>query len=185
MKHRLAIVLGFAIVMLHGCASDPTRPDADDGTRADRAGAPAAEARGAWIDGVWVEDAAPGEGSQIHPLEDPESSLAQRVVYFPFDSSELSVEDRALLAAHARFLAAHPKVSIILEGHTDERGSREYNLALGERRGVSVQQVLLLNGVSRDQLQVISFGEERPVAMGGNERAWSLNRRVELLYSGH
>lgn len=119
------------------------------------------------------------------PLDDPASPLAKRVFYFPFDSSEVSAADREAIDAHARFLAANPRVSVVVEGHADERGSREYNLALGERRAKSIEQLLNLQGPRREQMQVISFGEERPAAMGHDEEAWRLNRRVELLYSGY
>lgn len=118
-------------------------------------------------------------------LEDPNSPLAKRVFYFGLDSSTLSPEDRNVIAAHARYLSAHPKVTVVLEGHTDERGSREYNIALGERRARAVEQLLLVQGVPSSQVQIISFGEERPVALGHNEAAWRLNRRVEFLYSGY
>lgn len=120
-----------------------------------------------------------------NPLEDPNSPLAQRVFYFAYDSYEVSPEDREKLAEHAAFLAKHPEISVVVEGHTDERGSREYNLALGERRAKAVERLLLLQGASKSQIQVISFGEERPVALGHDESAWHLNRRVELLYSGY
>ena len=120
----------------------------------------------------------------IYPLNDPNSPLSQRVVYFDFDSSEVSTADRNIISAHAEYLANHPNVAVILEGHTDERGSREYNIALGERRARAVQQLMLLQGVAQKQIQVISFGEERPVALGHDEASWHLNRRVEILYSG-
>jgi peptidoglycan-associated lipoprotein len=121
----------------------------------------------------------------IKALNDPASPLSKRVLYFELDSSQISNEDREIIAAHARFLAAHPDISIVLEGHADERGTREYNLALGERRAKAVQQLLVLQGVDPKQVQVISFGEERPVALDHNESAWRLNRRVEILYSGY
>jgi len=121
----------------------------------------------------------------IKALNDPASPLSKRVLYFDLDSSQISDEDREIIAAHARFLAAHPDISIVLEGHADERGTREYNLALGERRAKAVQQLLVLQGVDPRQVQVISFGEERPVALDHNESAWRLNRRVEILYSGY
>lgn len=117
-------------------------------------------------------------------LEDPNSPLAKRVFYFDLDSSSLSPEDREVIAAHAKYLSMHPEVSVVLEGHADERGSREYNIALGERRAKAVEQLLYVQGVSPSQVQVISFGEERPVALDHNEAAWRLNRRVEILYSG-
>ncbi len=118
-------------------------------------------------------------------LEDPNSLLAKRVFYFDLDSSSLSTEDRDVVAAHANYLSMHPKVSVVLEGHADERGSREYNIALGERRAKAIEQLLFVQGVSPSQVQVISFGEERPVALDHNEAAWRLNRRVEILYSGY
>ena len=93
-------------------------------------------------------------------------------------------EDRPIIEAHAGYLAAHPNARVILEGHTDERGSREYNLALGERRSIAVRQMMTVLGVSPDQIQVVSYGEEKPAAEGHDEEAWRLNRRVEITYPG-
>lgn len=117
-------------------------------------------------------------------LNDPSSPLSNRVVYFDYDSDVVRPEDRETLQAHGAYLAKHPNLTVRLEGHTDERGSREYNLALGERRALSVRQILMLQGASIDQFQVTSFGEERPAEEGSNEYAWSQNRRVELKYMG-
>ena len=117
-------------------------------------------------------------------LDDPSSPLSNRVVYFEYDSSSVRPEDQATLQAHAAYLADHPNVKVRLEGHTDERGSREYNLALGERRALSIRQILTLQGASVDQFQVTSFGEERPAVDGSGESAWSQNRRVEIVYIG-
>jgi len=126
------------------------------------------------------------EGRPINEaLNDKNSVLSKRVFYFDFNSSELSESDREALKAHARLLSENPDMSVVLEGHADERGSREYNLALGERRAKAIEEILNLQGVGKDQIQVISFGEERPVALGHDEEAWRLNRRVELLYSGY
>ena len=134
------------------------------------------------------EDAAGGDGSSSSEMplsgDDAQGMLSKRVIYFEFDSSVVQQEYKEVLAAHAENVAAHPDISIVLEGHADERGTREYNIALGERRAKAVQQLLTVQGVAQKQLQVISFGEERPVALGHDESAWSLNRRVELLYSG-
>lgn len=118
-------------------------------------------------------------------LSDPDTPLAKRVFYFDFNSSELSAEDRAALSFHARFMNEYPNVALVLEGHADERGSREYNLALGERRAKAIERILRLEGIAPEQAQVISFGEERPVALGHDDESWRLNRRVELLYSGY
>jgi len=126
-----------------------------------------------------------GASLDITSLNDPNSPLSQRVLYFDLDSSQIKEEDRDVIAVHADFLAAHPDVSVVLEGHADERGSREYNIALGEKRAKTVKQLMTLQGVTESQIQVISFGEERPVALGHDSSAWNLNRRVEILYTGY
>ncbi len=118
-------------------------------------------------------------------LNDPNTPLSKRTFYFEFNSAELSAADRDALATHARFMNEVREVSVVLEGHADERGSREYNLALGERRAKVIERVLTLQGVAREQIQVISFGEERPQALDHDEESWRLNRRVQLLYSGY
>ena len=104
------------------------------------------------------------------------------VIYFEFDSSEIRSEFNGMLATHARYLASSPDVSIRLEGHADERGSREYNIGLGERRAQAVRQLLMLQGVSTAQVSTVSYGEERPAAFGSDEASYSQNRRVELVY---
>lgn len=108
--------------------------------------------------------------------------LTKRRVYFAFDSSAVDDESRAIIEAHAAYLAANKNIKVVLEGHADERGSREYNLALGERRAQGVERMMKLLGVSADRIKTVSYGEEKPVAMDHNEAAWALNRRVEILY---
>jgi peptidoglycan-associated lipoprotein len=109
------------------------------------------------------------------------SQLAQHIVYFDYDSSDIKPEGEAVVAAFARYLTANPTAKVRLEGNTDERGTREYNIALGERRGQSVARALQAAGVSASQLSVTSYGEERPVALGHDEASYSQNRRVELI----
>ena len=111
-------------------------------------------------------------------------ALSKRVIYFDFDSSDVTSEAREVISAHAQNLSQNANMSVVLEGHADERGTREYNVALGEQRAKAVKQLLVIQGVQGSQVKVISFGEERPAAVGHDESAWSLNRRVELLYSG-
>ncbi len=108
--------------------------------------------------------------------------LAKRVVHFDYDSSELSSEDYQTLQGHAQFLVANANSRVALTGHTDERGTREYNMALGERRAKAVQSFLLTNGVQPQQLEAVSYGKEMPVNPGHTEEAWKENRRVELNY---
>nr|WP_269530718.1 peptidoglycan-associated lipoprotein Pal [Algiphilus aromaticivorans] len=106
----------------------------------------------------------------------------ENTVYFEFDSSDLSREGRSTVEKHADFLTRNPDVRVRLEGHTDERGTREYNIGLGERRAQAVARVLTARGVSSDQFSVVSYGEERPAVSGSNEEAWAKNRRVEIVY---
>jgi peptidoglycan-associated lipoprotein len=106
----------------------------------------------------------------------------QAVVYFAFDSSEISAQSATVLNQHASLLSSNPGASVLVAGHTDERGSREYNIALGERRAQSTSAYLAAQGVAASNIQVISYGEERPVAAGSTEQAYEQNRRAELSY---
>lgn len=117
-----------------------------------------------------------------HPLDDPNSLLAKRTIYFNFDESVILESDKPILEAHAEYLSQNPGAAVTLEGHTDERGTREYNLALGERRAISARQFMSLLGASGQQMRTLSYGEERPAALGDNEEAWALNRRVVIIY---
>jgi peptidoglycan-associated lipoprotein len=122
-----------------------------------------------------------GGGALGNP-NDPNSPLYERIVYFEYDSSQLSPQYQAVVSNHARYLAATPSASISLEGHTDERGTREYNLALGERRAQAIGDLMMLDGASANQLQTLTYGEERAADMGTGEAAWAANRRVEIVY---
>lgn len=115
-------------------------------------------------------------------IDDPASPLSRRVIYFEFDSSEVRAEDRETLAAHAAYLAANSEVTVTLEGHGDERGSREYNIGLGDRRAQSVRRQLEFQGALPSQINIVSYGEEKPVDFGHDEGAWAQNRRVEIVY---
>lgn len=105
------------------------------------------------------------------------------VIYFAFDSSEVSNEDTDTIAGHATVMSGNMRINVRLEGHADERGSREYNIGLGERRAQAVRRLLLLQGVSAGQISTVSFGEERPHATGSSESAYAQNRRVEIAYT--
>ena len=136
-------------------------------------------------------DAGSMEGSPIgqasgpyarEAIYDPDSPLRQRIFYFDFDNSTVPTEYINVLAEHGVYLASNPDVRVRVEGHTDERGSREYNIALGERRAQAVQKALLYQGAAPNMIEVISYGEEKPAAYGQNEESWAKNRRVELIY---
>lgn len=120
--------------------------------------------------------------SSLDPLDDPKNQLSVRIIYFEYDSSDIRSEFRPAIEAHAAYLAANPGKIVTLEGHADERGSREYNLALGERRAQSVKRQLSLLGASAGQIRTVSYGEERPQFDGHDESAWAENRRVVIIY---
>ena len=116
-------------------------------------------------------------------LAQAEGALANRTIYFEYDSAALTDESIAILETHGSFIAGNGEVTVRLEGHADERGSREYNIALGDRRAQSVRRVLLFQGAATDQIDTVSYGEEQPVDAGHTEEAWAKNRRVELIYT--
>lgn len=138
-------------------------------------------------------DNTPPPATDTHPMDnggrytrdslDTDSCLRQRVVYFDLDQSQIKPEFQAQIACHAEYLRQFPDARVTLEGNTDERGSREYNLGLGERRGNAVQGALSAAGASSSQLNVTSYGEERPVCRQHDESCWSKNRRVEIVYT--
>jgi peptidoglycan-associated lipoprotein len=124
-----------------------------------------------------------GSAMDGQPLNgDPNSPFSIRTIYFEYDSVTINSEGQSALNAHAEYLSLNQDKMIIVEGHTDEKGTREYNLSLGERRGKAVADFLVASGVPGQQIEVRSYGEENPVALEHNEAAWQLNRRVELLY---
>jgi peptidoglycan-associated lipoprotein len=187
--NKTAIVVIPALLML-GCGTKGEVQEEGAAAGQPTTGAPA---EGAATSGVGaggaVSGEAMGEGAKGapsaftgDPLDDPNSLLAKRVVYFDFDKSDIKDEFRDTIAAHAAYLASHPNVTISLEGHCDERGTREYNIALGERRANAVQRMLTLQGVAASQINTISYGEERPAALGHDEDAWAMNRRAEFIY---
>jgi peptidoglycan-associated lipoprotein len=166
-------LLTAAILTLTACNRGNTVPEDTTAT----------EANGA--DGGFSTDRQGGDGGSIteSPLEAEQRRLMQQlVVYFDYDDAEILPEFNALLQAHGQFLARNPNSQLRLEGHADERGSREYNIGLGERRAQSVRRILMLQGAAQSQLTTVSYGEERPAQSGSDDEAWRLNRRVELVY---
>jgi len=182
MKARLLLVL-VAACLLAACASTGEKSGGaaveDRSTTATESGA----AGGGGEQGqAQTYGAGEDSASGFSELNEPGSILSTRTIYFDYDSSNIKPEFQNVVQAHAEFLADHPDVTVSLEGHADERGSREYNLALGERRARAVKQQMVLLGANADQLRVVSYGEERPAVEGHDEYAWSRNRRVEIVY---
>jgi peptidoglycan-associated lipoprotein len=173
MRWLPVLMIAVCALWLDGCAKKPTTvPGSGD----------AAESR----EGTGAEgEGQVGEGSELPGVgtgasRGPEG--AANVIYFDFDSSEIRSEFGPVINAHARHLAAAGATQIRLEGHTDERGSREYNIALAERRAQAVRRALMLQGAGDKQLTTVSYGEERPAVQGSDESAYDKNRRVELVY---
>ncbi|MCK5831812.1 MAG: peptidoglycan-associated lipoprotein Pal [Methylococcales bacterium] len=117
-------------------------------------------------------------------FSDPTNPLSKGVIYFMYDSSQVRQDFIPVIAAHSKYLQSHPSQHIILEGHADERGSREYNIALGEQRAKSIFRMMKMQGVNSNQLEIVSYGEEKPEAEGMDEASWQQNRRVEVDYQG-
>ena len=116
------------------------------------------------------------------PLNDPSSLLAKRVIYYPTDVDTISEQDKLIVQAHAEYMAKRPNLTVRLEGNADERGSSEYNLALGQRRADGVKKMLLMGGVREGQIESVSYGEEKPKGRTHDESSWSQNRRTDLNY---
>jgi peptidoglycan-associated lipoprotein len=149
-------------------------------------GATAGAADGSGVNGTAMA-ATPGTAAYATlrvPPKDAASPLAKRTIYFDYDSATIKDEFQSIIQAHAEFLKLSKEAKTVLQGHTDERGSRDYNLALGQRRAESVQQALILLGVDAMKLESVSLGEEKPVKDGHDESAWAQNRRVEIYYQG-
>ena len=125
----------------------------------------------------------PHDYTDSRNFDNPESLLSKRVIYFDFDKSTVRPEFRGIVSAHAAYAAANSSARVTLEGHADERGTREYNLGLGERRGNAVSGLMSAQGSRSSQLTVVSYGEERPTCRVSDDECWSQNRRVEIVYT--
>jgi peptidoglycan-associated lipoprotein len=174
MKSAWKLILAMAIALsLAACKTAPKaepeaqpEPEAPTTTGVDTRGAPDAR-----------------DYTDSRNFDNPESLLSKRVIYFDFDKSTVRPEFRGIVSAHAAYAASHGTARITLEGHADERGTREYNLGLGERRGNAVSGLMSAQGAMGNQISVVSYGEERPTCRVSDEECWSLNRRVEIVYT--
>ena len=164
----LVVVLGLSVA---ACGGKKAVKGDDSGAVVDERGASASGVG----DGTGASGQALGAEAAMAAL------LSQNKVYFEFDSSAVSPDSREVIEAHAQYLLDNPGINVVLEGHADERGTREYNLALGERRGNAVADIITAYGVGLNRIEVISYGEERPEALGSDEAAWAQNRRVVIL----
>lgn len=169
MKKQLIISI-VLVNLLAACASEKPKEAAPAPAPAPKAEAPKAAP-------------APAPKAEVDPLNDPNSILAGRSTYYPFDVSVVQEEDKPLVQAHAKYLSEHPNRKVRLEGNCDERGSNEYNLGLGQRRADGVNKMLALGGAKAEQLESVSYGEEKPRCTDHNEACWKQNRRTDLNYT--
>jgi peptidoglycan-associated lipoprotein len=184
--NRLLVICVLSGLLMVGCATkdEGIQNQTDSGVISDQQSNGSDATTGTPIAGSDAQTSAIADDSLTvqQMLDEPDSPLATRVIYFDYDSAKVSDDSLGVLEAHGNFIASNGNVSVRLEGHTDERGSREYNIALGDRRAQSVRRILLFQGASSDQLETISYGEERPAVLGHDDAAWAKNRRVELVY---
>jgi peptidoglycan-associated lipoprotein len=185
---RKLFVAAIAAVFLAGCASQETQPEApiDDkgAATASAGGATTSGIGGTGVGGTTASGGAVGTGAGGSPLRDPANILSKRTVYFDYDSFVVKDEFRPLVEAHARYLVANRGTRMIIQGNTDERGSREYNIALGQKRADAVKRVMTLLGAQEAQIESVSFGKEKPKNAGHDESAWAENRRGDIVYAG-
>jgi peptidoglycan-associated lipoprotein len=178
MNKILFAAMAVAIVTaLAGCSTQPTAPVDDKSTT----GTPdAATTPGATTSGTTT----PGVTGAMSPLKDPNNILSKRSVYFEYDSFVVEDKYKAQIEAHARYMTANRSAKVTLQGNTDERGSREYNIALGQKRADAVKRAMTLQGVQEIAIETVSFGKEKPRREGHDEASWAENRRVDIIYFG-
>ncbi len=185
MNRTVLVWIAVLMTALTGaCSSHKAHPTPNASTNsavpADQSGATGAADQNAAANAANAAAVANGSAPGV---EGPVGGLLDsKTIYFDFDSSQIKSDYNAILAAHAKYLSSNPSVRVRLEGNTDERGTREYNIGLGERRAQVVRQALMLQGVADAQITTVSYGEERPAVTGHAEAAWSKNRRVEIVY---
>ena len=175
------LVAAAMAALLAGCSTQPAAPVEDQSAAA----AAAAAKDGAATSGTTtsgVSGSATGTGA--NPLKDPNNILSKRSIYFEYDSFVVEDKYKAQIDAHAKYLSANRSAKVTLQGHTDERGSREYNIALGQKRADAVKRAMTLMGVQDVVIETVSYGKEKPKREGHDEAAWAENRRVDIVYFG-
>ena len=182
MRKLHLFLIALIATALVGCSTTPTTeaPVVDKTGTGAAAGAPGAETAGAGAGGV----SGSSTSAEMAALHDPNSILSKRSVYFDFDSFVVKDEYKPLVEAHARFLQQHPDMKMTIQGNTDERGSHEYNIALGQKRADAVKRMMVLLGARDSQIETVSFGKEKPKNPGHDEAAWAENRRDDIVYAG-
>jgi peptidoglycan-associated lipoprotein len=179
---RKIVFAALVAVFVAGCTTTPTEAPVEDKSATADANAATSGASTSGTSTAGVSGA--NTGAQTNPLKDPNNVLSKRSVYFEFDSFVVADQYKPMIEAHAKYLAANRNARVTLQGHADERGSREYNIALGQKRADAVKRMMTLLGVQEMVVETVSFGEEKPKNPGHDETAWAENRRVDIVYAG-
>jgi peptidoglycan-associated lipoprotein len=169
MRHTVFIAAAASALLLSACGSQPPAPEQN--------AAPVTT-------GSATTTPVTAESYSLEALNDPNSAVYKRSVFFDFDKYEIKDEFKPLLEAHARFLTRNSTLKVLIQGNADDRGSREYNLALGQKRAETIKRTLRLQGVAESQLEAVSLGKEKPYCTEATEICWAQNRRGDILYSG-
>jgi peptidoglycan-associated lipoprotein len=183
----IATLSAAALVLGSACTTTPEEQapaGVEDRTKPGAAGKPGADTRTVQPPSVAPVDIGSAKPDARGILKDPGSILSKRSIYYDLDKFDIKDEYRPLVEAHAKYLRENPSARMLVQGNTDERGSREYNIALGQRRADGVKKMLILLGARDNQIESASLGEEKPQADGHGEEAWSKNRRSDILYGG-
>jgi peptidoglycan-associated lipoprotein len=180
----IASVCAAGLLLGAACSTTPEDQAAAKVEDKSAGGKPGAEARGVQPPKVAAVDLTKPQAGSLAALKDPNNPLSKRSIYYDLDQFDIKDEYRSLVEVHARYLRENPTARMMIQGNTDERGSREYNVGLGQRRSDGVKKMLILLGARENQIESVSLGEEKPQADGHDESAWSKNRRSDILYSG-
>lgn len=180
-KMKYIIVILLTLLMAAGCGSKQVKPQTDNTTSSsdNTTGTSVSIEEGEGVSSSGLND---NDDIVLDELDDPASDLFIRTIYFDYDSSNIRDDSIIIVRGHGKYLSENSQRVLRLEGHADERGTREYNLALGEERAKSVREIMIIEGALPEQIEVVSFGEERPAVDGEDDESLRLNRRVEIVY---
>jgi peptidoglycan-associated lipoprotein len=183
---RVILSVLTAAVVIAGCSTTPEDQQSAAAVedRSKPGAKPGADAKSVDRPKIAAVDVTQGKKDAASALKDPANILSKRSIYYDLDKFDVKDEYRGLIEAHAKYLRENPSARMLIQGNTDERGSREYNVSLGQRRSDGVKRMMVLLGAREEQIESVSLGEEKPQSDGHSEEAWSKNRRSDILYSG-
>jgi peptidoglycan-associated lipoprotein len=180
----ITVLSATSLLLAAGCQTTPEEPQPSAAVEDRKPSAAKPQAQPVERPKIAAVDVTAGKPDPSRALKDPNSILSKRQIFFDYDKYDVKDQYRPLIEAHAKYLRDNPSAKMLIQGNADERGSREYNIALGQRRSDNVKKMLILLGARDAQLESVSLGEEKPMCADSNEQCWSKNRRGDMLYSG-